>query len=176
MPAALKSSKTSTTGKQDRPILVQRHQRFALVDVLRFDMFWLKTDPDPSADHGAEDRQQRTNGEPQIPRGREGPTGSDAAAEQKGVSRRLESLRFASGRFATPLNGGQALFAERATLQRRREDVRAGHGVLDREIDPDAADGRHGVGRIADEQQAGFVPLGQTIELNGEQLHLTPVV
>jgi hypothetical protein len=50
--------------------------------------------------------------------------------------------------------------------ERAGEDVGRGDRVLDREVDADAADRRHGVGGIADRQQARPVPAGQPVELD----------
>jgi hypothetical protein len=51
----------------------------------------------------------------------------------------------------------------------RRECWR-GDRVLNREIDADAADRRHGVRRIADAEQARPVPLAQPIDRDRQQL------
>ena len=40
------------------------------------------------------------------------------------------------------------------------QEVGGGDGVLDGEVDADAADGGHGVGGVADAEQAGPVPSG----------------
>ena len=58
--------------------------------------------------------------------------------------------------------------------QRQRQDIGGRDGVLNREIDADAADRRHGVGRIADAEQPGPVPLLQTVDLDRQQLHVVP--
>jgi len=56
----------------------------------------------------------------------------------------------------------------------RCEDVGGGDGVLNSEVDADAADGRHGVGSVADGEEAGQVPAGEVVDLHGEQFHLVP--
>ena len=54
------------------------------------------------------------------------------------------------------------------------EDVRRGDRVLDGEVDADPADRRHGMGGVADREQAGPVPGRQPVELDGQQLDLVP--
>ena len=60
--------------------------------------------------------------------------------------------------------------------ERPGEDVRGGDRVLDGEVDADAADRRHGVGGIADREQAGPPPARQPVERDRQQLHLVPVL
>ena len=54
--------------------------------------------------------------------------------------------------------------------QYRSKNVCGGDGVLNGEIDADAADRRHGVRAIADAQQAGTRPFAQAIDANAERL------
>jgi len=55
------------------------------------------------------------------------------------------------------------------------ENICGGDGVLNGEIDADAADGRHGVGGVADAEQAAAGPVAQAIDGDGEQLDVTPI-
>jgi len=48
--------------------------------------------------------------------------------------------------------------------QRSGKDVGCGDGVLDREVDPDSADRRHGMGRIADREEAWPPPARQSVQ------------
>ena len=52
------------------------------------------------------------------------------------------------------------------------EDIGGGDRVLDREVDADAADRRHGVGGIADRQQAGPMPARQPVERDRQQVEV----
>jgi hypothetical protein len=51
--------------------------------------------------------------------------------------------------------------------ERRRENVRGSDSVLDREIDADSSDRRHGVRRITDRKQAGTPPSLEPVERDG---------
>jgi hypothetical protein len=59
--------------------------------------------------------------------------------------------------------------------ERGGQDVGRGNGILDGEIDPDAADRRHGVGGIADAQQPRSIPPTQAIDANGQELDIAPL-
>ena len=56
------------------------------------------------------------------------------------------------------------------------EDVGGGDGVLNGEVDADAADGGHGVGGVADAEEAGEMPAVEAIDLDAEKLDLIPAV
>jgi hypothetical protein len=55
------------------------------------------------------------------------------------------------------------------------EDAGGSYGILDGEVDANAADGGHGVGGVADTEEAGAVPVLEAVDLNGEELDLVPV-
>ena len=59
-----------------------------------------------------------------------------------------------------------------AARQRTGEDIRRRDRILDREIDADPADRRHGVGGIADREQPGPMPAGQPVERDGQQMQV----
>ncbi len=54
------------------------------------------------------------------------------------------------------------------------KDVGGGHGVLDGEIDADAADRRHGMRRISDAEKAFAAPFLQPVHPHREELHVVP--
>src|SRR3546814_2135864 len=56
------------------------------------------------------------------------------------------------------------IFGILAARERRGEDIRRGDRILHREVDPDAADGRHRVRGVADREQAGTRPAGERSE------------
>ena len=62
------------------------------------------------------------------------------------------------------LHAGEIVLRERPVLQRLPQQVGGGHRVLDREIDADAAHGRHGVRGVADAQQPRPVPRAQPVD------------
>ena len=65
---------------------------------------------------------------------------------------------------------------EGARAERVGEDVGGGDGVLQGDVDADAADGRHGVRGVADAEQAGEPPAFEVVDLDGEELDLVPGV
>ena len=62
----------------------------------------------------------------------------------------------------------------RSGPQRRRQDVRRRHGILDGEVDADAADRRHRVRGVADAQESRAVPPGEAVHANRQELHVVP--
>ena len=70
----------------------------------------------------------------------------------------LQALRAQDGGLALGLNRVEMVAGEGAGAEWISEEVGGGDGVLDREVDADAADGRHGVGGVADAEEAGAVP------------------
>src|ERR1700692_614667 len=59
--------------------------------------------------------------------------------------------------------------------QKGNENICGGDGVLNGEIDADAADGRHGVGGVADAEESAAGPVAQAVDGDGEQLDVAPV-
>src|SRR5690606_17530949 len=54
------------------------------------------------------------------------------------------------------------------------EDIGCRDGILNGEVDAHAANGRHGMGSVADEQESRLVPLPQPVDADAEQLHIIP--
>ena len=86
----------------------------------------------------------------------------------------LEALRHLGWPFPAALYLHQVALAQVSIGQRFRQQVRGGNSVLDRQVDADAADRRHGVGGIANAQQAGPAPLLQAIDLDCQQVDVLP--
>ena len=63
---------------------------------------------------------------------------------------------------------------ERALGERLPEEVGGGHGVLDREVDPDARDRRHGVGGVADAEHARRSPPPEPVHGDRQRLDVVP--
>ena len=59
--------------------------------------------------------------------------------------------------------------------KRLGEDIGRGDSILDGEVDADTADRRHGVGGVADAEEAGAVPGPQSIDPHGQELDVVPV-
>ena len=96
-------------------------------------------------------------------------------AGEEAVDRRLEGLGDFGGEFATVLDSCEGEFGDEGFAEGGGEDAGGGYGVLNGEVDADAAYGGHGVGGIADAEQAREVPALKTIDLNGEEFELSPV-
>ena len=78
------------------------------------------------------------------------------------------------GQFAAALHGAEIIQRGGALAHARHQDVGRGDRVLDRQVDADAADRRHGMRGVADEQQAGAKPGIQPVHRHGQQLHVVP--
>ena len=63
-----------------------------------------------------------------------------------------------------------------AARQRAGKDVCRRHRILNRQVDADPADRRHGMRRIADREQARLVPGRQPVELHGQQMQVGDLV
>ena len=75
--------------------------------------------------------------------------------------RRLDNLR---REFAPLLDGSEQWIDGVAAGLWFSEDVGRGNGILDRKVDADTADRRHGVGGIADRDQPRPPPALETVE------------
>ncbi len=98
---------------------------------------------------------------------------------EEAVNGRLEGLRDTRGQLAAALNSGEQDFTDRQIpcmrrAQYRSEDARSSHRILNCEIDADTADRGHGVGRIADAEQAGETPAAQSVHLDWKKRDLIP--
>jgi len=90
------------------------------------------------------------------------------------VNADLEELGDASGEFAAVLDAREGELGDKAGGEHRCENAGGRYGILNGEVDADAADGRHRVGGVADAEKAGAVPAGEVIDLDGEELDLIP--
>ena len=87
----------------------------------------------------------------------------------------LHELRHTSWEFTPFLHASEQRFGHRSVAQRSGKEISSGDGVLDREIDADAAGRRHGMGGIADAEEAGKMPALETIDPYREEFDLIPV-
>ena len=92
------------------------------------------------------------------------------------VGEGLDALGAADGLDAVLLDPLEVVVGEGVGAERVGEDVGGGDGVLQGDVDADAADGRHGVGGVADAEQAGEPPALEVIDLDGEELDFVPGV
>jgi len=91
------------------------------------------------------------------------------------VGEDLNRLSHARGKFAACLNFLEVGIGGGSGGQNGNENVRGGDGVLNSEIDANAADGRHGVRGIADAEKAAAGPVAQAIDGDGEELDVVPI-
>src|SRR5579883_3235152 len=95
-------------------------------------------------------------------------------ADDTALNEELQSLRSNCGRLATALHGSQVAGSYAAVQQPWGQHIRRRDRILDRQIDPDAADRRHCVRCVADAEQSVPVPPPQAIDTNREQLDVVP--
>ena len=81
------------------------------------------------------------------------------AAEHAVLDEHLHALCRAGGELAPALHGPQVIGRDRPPPQRLEEEVGRGDGILDGQVDADAADGGHRMSGVADAEQAGTLPL-----------------
>jgi hypothetical protein len=91
------------------------------------------------------------------------------------VGKDLNRLGHAGGKFAAGLDFLEVGIGGGSGGQGRDENICGGDGVLNSEVDADAADGGHGVGGIADAEKAAAGPVAQAIDGDGEQLDVAPI-
>jgi hypothetical protein len=84
------------------------------------------------------------------------------------LDQRLHALREPGGEGTAALDFGKILGADSAFTKGSCQYIGRRDGVLNGKIDPDTADGRHSVSRIADAHQAWAMPLPQAIHPDGQ--------
>ena len=75
----------------------------------------------------------------------------------------LQPLRQARGQLPALLDPAQMIGRQLSFAQRFEENVGCRHRILDRQIDADTADRRHGVGGVANAQETRPEPFQQTV-------------
>ena len=100
--------------------------------------------------------------------------GALKGAGEDAVGEDLDSLCVSHGRFAVVLDSLQIVYGGAAGEEGLGEDVGGGDCVLKGDVDADAADRGHGVGRVADAEQAGGAPVLKAVYLDGEELDFVP--
>ncbi len=92
------------------------------------------------------------------------------------VGEDLYALGVVDGALAVVLDAGEVVGCSGSGEEGFGEDVGGGYGVLQRDVDADAADGGHGVGGVSDAEQAGRGPLLEAVDFYGEELDFVPGV
>ena len=113
-------------------------------------MLWPKAEPDHASryprEHGKPPHQTQKEGRFQFVRL------TEYALDDVVLNLHLKPLGALRGPFAPFLKTRQVLHRHLTCSKRVREDVCRSDRILDCKIDPHAADGRHGVGGVADAQ------------------------
>jgi len=100
--------------------------------------------------------------------------GALKGAGEDAVGEDLHSLGVSHGTLAVVLDSLQIVYGGAAGEDGLGEDVGGGDCVLKGDVDADAADRRHRMGRVADAEQAGGAPVLKTVYLNRKELHFVP--
>ena len=87
----------------------------------------------------------------------------------------LHPLRKMCGPLAAALNSAQIVQFYTVFAQGWPQNICCRDGILNREIDADAADWRHRMCGVADAQQPFAIPLSQPVHFDREQFHRLPV-
>ncbi len=104
---------------------------------------------------------------PQEPGRRDRPGGPQYARNHLILNKYLNCLGDFNGKFPPGLDARETFIRRtRLAQQGLRQQIGGRDGVLNRQIDADAADRRHGVSGVADAQKAGLVPQRQTVDGN----------
>ncbi len=133
-----------------------------------------EADPDDACRNPPQHREHAE--QPERPRQRQLLFRHQDAADDPLLNRKLHRLRELHRQEPPLLDGVEVLFGHLAGPQRRRQNVRRRHRVLNGEIDADPADRRHGVRSVADAEQARPVPLPQPVNRDGQELHIVPAL
>lgn len=88
----------------------------------------------------------------------------------------LQRLRGARGESSALLDSTQVVLCDRSTHEFCRQDIGCCDGVLNGEIDADAADGRHGMSRVADAKKSRQEPAGEAVHGYSEEADAVPIV
>jgi hypothetical protein len=92
------------------------------------------------------------------------------------LNKYLDRLSHACRPLAPLLHGREVMRGDGPSAKRLREDVGGCDRVLDSKINADTADGGHGVRGVAEAQQTGAVPAGQSVDRDREQLDVVPAI
>src|SRR4029077_18179226 len=128
------------------------------LNVRRLDMLGPESHAHHPCGDAAEDRREQDD---QLAHGPGEGEGLSSAAEHAAVDEDLGPLDAADGHLAALLHGAEIVLGDGSLLELGGEEVGGRHGVLDREVDADAAGGGHGVGGVADAEEPWTVPVAE---------------
>src|SRR5438093_1282873 len=134
--------------------------------------------PEAHADHPRRDSLQNREAlrERHDPGDARRPSARQQRIDRSILNEELHGLRYPGWKPATPLH--TAKLGERGSTRSQwtRQKIRGRDGVLDCEIEADASDRGHGVGRVADEEDAGRGPPSQPIHFHREEPYVVPTL
>lgn len=73
------------------------------------------------------------------------------------------------------MNTSKQIVSQSTRRETRCKRIGSANGILNREVNPHPSHRAHRMDRVANRQQAGLVPMLQSIERNGEQFDQFPV-
>ena len=92
------------------------------------------------------------------------------------VHKNLNLLSKLGGSFAALLNHAEIFFSDLSGTEFFGQQIRCRNRILNRKIDSYSANGRHRVRRIPNAKQAISIPFSKVIDLDGEKLHIVPLL
>src|SRR5215470_6045716 len=130
---------------------------------------------DHARGHAAQYGRQQPEKRTRRPWNRESPLGVGPRPEHLAMNKDLDVLSHARRPFPPLLHPAQIIDPAISLPELLPEQICRRHRVLYRQIDADAAGGRHGVRGVADEEQPGTIPLSKPVHLHGEEFDFVPI-
>src|SRR5262245_2161833 len=144
--------------------------------MLRPYMLRAKADADHPRGHAAQYWRQQPEDRARGPGNRESPIRIGPRPEHLAMNKDLYVLSHARRPFPPLLHPTQIIYPAIPLPELVREQICCRHRVLYRQIDADAACGRHCMRGVAYEEQPRTIPLSKPVHLHGEQFNLIPLI
>src|SRR5262245_21191249 len=144
--------------------------------MLRPYMLRAKADADHPRGHAAQYWRQQPENRARGPRDGESPLRIGPRPEHLAMNKDLDVLSHARRPFPPLLHPAQIIGITIPLPELLSEQICRRHRVLYRQVDTDAAGGRHGMRGVADEEQPRAIPLSKPVHLNGEKFDFSPII
>src|SRR5262245_6576456 len=144
--------------------------------MLRPYMLRAKADADHPRGHAAQYWRQQPEDRARGPGNRESPLGIGPRPEHLAMNKDLDVLSHARRPFPPLLHPAQIIDPAISLPELVREQICRRHRVLYRQVDADAAGGRHRVRGVAYEEQPRTIPLSKPVHLHGEKFDFSPII
>src|SRR5262245_6204003 len=131
---------------------------------------------DHARSHAAQQGRQQPEKRARRPGNRERPLRIGPRPEHLAMKKDLDVLSHARRPFPPLLHPAQIIDPAISMPELVREQIGRRHRILYRQIDADAACGRHGVRGVADKEQPRTIPLSKPVHLHGEKLDFSPII